>query len=63
MLGEDSYDTMADDLEGDAPADALAGFGISVSSIEVITAIDGRDGLDAFAWAPWYEDADIWGLI
>ncbi|WP_088652338.1 SGNH/GDSL hydrolase family protein [Marinibacterium profundimaris] len=63
VLGEDSYDTMADDLEGDAPADALAGFGISVSSIEVITAIDGRDGLDAFAWAPWYEDADIWGLI
>ena len=63
VLGEDSFDTLEADLEGDAPDAALASLGITAVSIETIIAIDGRDGLDVFAFAPWYEDADLWGLI
>ncbi|WP_428926613.1 SGNH/GDSL hydrolase family protein [Marinibacterium sp. SX1] len=63
VLSADTYADLAGDLAGADPDAALASLGITASGIEQVTAIDGRDGLAAYADAPWYQDADLWGLI
>ena len=63
VLSSESYALLATDLEGGTPSAALSDLGITTTSIETIVAIDGRAGLEAFADQPWYQDADIWGII
>lgn len=62
VLDTDSYAALSADLEsGDATA-ALASLGITATGVEDIIAVDGRDGLSAFANQPWYEVADVLGI-
>lgn len=63
VLDTDSYAALADDLDSGGTATALASLGITTTGIEDVVAVDGRDGLSAYADQPWYEVADLMGLI
>ncbi|MGV6849854.1 MAG: SGNH/GDSL hydrolase family protein [Marinibacterium sp.] len=62
-LNSTSFSALATDLQGATPDAALAALGLSVTGVESIIAVDGRDGLLAFSAAPWFAEADVWGLI
>ncbi|MEM8731959.1 MAG: SGNH/GDSL hydrolase family protein [Pseudomonadota bacterium] len=63
VLDSDNFDALSGDLEGGAADTALATLGITATDIETVVAVEGRDGLDAFAHLEQFQTADVWGLI
>lgn len=68
--GGDGTDTLylvldsatAADYSTDA-AGTLAALGLSVTNIETIVVLEGRDGLSTLSAEDWFTDADVWGIL
>jgi Ca2+-binding RTX toxin-like protein len=54
---------LRDELTGPDPQEALAALGIEVRGVEEIRVVKDREGLAALDDEPWYQQADLWGLI
>lgn len=63
VLDRDTAERLGRDLTGCDPRAALATLGISITGIEDVRVIEGRDGLSALSDQAWYQQADVWGLI
>lgn len=63
VLSPETAADIAAALGTPAESRALADIGVHTAGIEDIVILEGRESLDQFAEADWYQEADLWGLI